>query len=94
MGSSLDTNTYMALTFLSPHVVIFSVWVVVGLRYCLLGRPVDRPSVQQLFLPPWHHAFGCQLLGLLGNATEFLGIRLLIGQHTGGKGRKEDKLVM
>lgn len=93
MGSSLDTKTCMALTLLSPYVVIFSVWVVVGLRYCLLGCLVDRPSVQQLFLPPWHHAFGRQLLGLFCNAPEFFGIRLLIGQHTGLEGGKKKRFV-
>lgn len=84
-----DRQPAHKLTLLSPYVVIFSVWVVVGLRHCLLGCPGDRPSVQQLFVPPWHHAFGRQLLGLLGDATEFLGIRLLIGQHTVRGGAEE-----
>lgn len=83
-----DRQTKTQLTLLPPYVIIFSVWVVVGLCHCFLGRPVDRPSVQQLFLSPWHYAFSCQLLGLLGNATEFLGIWLLVGQHTGEKAEK------
>lgn len=82
----IHTRTHTALTVLSPYVIIFSLWVVVGLCHCLLGCSVNWPSVQQLLLLPWHHAFGCQLLGLLGKATEFLGIRLLIGQHTRGRG--------
>lgn len=56
MGSSLDTflqtQTNSKLTLLPPYVIIFSAWVVVGLCYCLLDRPLDRPSVQQPFLPP------------------------------------------
>lgn len=96
MGSSLDgrtdgdarAHTHTQLTLLSPYVIIFSVWVVVGLCHCVLGRPDHPLSVQQLFLPPWHHTFFCQLLGLLGNATEFLGIWLLVGQHTRGKQKR------
>ena len=76
------------LTLLSPYVIIISVWVVVGLHHRLLDCPVDRSSVQQSFLTPWHHAFGCQLLGLLGDATKFLGIWLLVGQHTGIQAEK------
>lgn len=81
----ISTNTPTLLTLFSPNVVIFSVWVVVGLGHGLCDRPVHRPSVQQQQpLPPWHHAPGCQLLGLLGDAAEFLGIGLLVSQHTGG----------
>lgn len=75
---------------MSPDVVIISVWVVVGLCYGLLDTPVDGPSVQQPPLSPWQHTFSCQLLGLLSDATQFLGVTLLASQHTGG-GKMEHK---
>lgn len=70
------------LTLFVPDVIIVSVWVVIGLSYGLLGRPLDGPPVQKEFLPSCHHTFGCQMLGPLGSTTEFLGIWFLIGQHT------------
>lgn len=77
-------NEHTKLTLLSPNVIKISLWVVVGLSFCLFAHPVDNGSVQQTLLAPWDHAFGCQLLRSLGSATKFLGIWLLVGQHTSG----------
>lgn len=90
-------NEHTKLTLLSPNVIKISLWVVVGLSFCLFARPVDNGSVKQTLLAPWDHAFGCQLLRSLGSATKFLGIWLLVGQHTswgGGRGsRRDDYLI-